>query len=575
MDTTKARTLPGVTLVGTLLLVLSLFACCGMRWLPAAFLGLQITGVAALPQASVGVEYRRGLQADGGTAPYRWSLHGGHLPAGLTLSDDGVIAGQPELPGEFSLEIWVADSAGHTVSRRLTLPVAWSGLAIVTSNPELPWARAGSEYQVRLTAAGGLPPFRWKALAPLPEGLSLSANGALGGTPLRGGDFVLNVQVSDLRGQSAQRQFHLHVSGAAVDQFGGVLAVRSAAKPTGAWHMEKLNGRWVFVTPAGHAFWMLGVWFVSGDEHKDERGATYDQRTKSKYGATAISALQTYRRLHAWGFNTIGPYSYRMMLPTDNEPEWEGQQPVRFPFVWMAQQAAFNGRREGFFKNLYAGVRGEGGGNFPDVFDPAWVKHTYDITANNPELRAMSASPYFIGAFGDDTDYLSGFGPGTDFVTQPPDKIHAHLGYIALITAPTQATNRDGGQPYRDTKVYTKYRLRDFLQAKYGSIAALNAAWGSTYTTFDSDGGWPDGRGLLDESGRQTHQWLGGDQYLRGAGAAVTADLDEFLYQMAHQFFSTEREAFRMVAPKALFFGPTNIGGWRAPARAPIYRAAR
>jgi hypothetical protein len=117
--------------------------------------------------------------------------------------------------------------------------------------------------------------------------------------------------------------------------------------------------------------------------------------------------------------------------------------------------------------------------------------------------------------------------------------------------------------------------LRDFLQAKYRTITALNAAWNSAYTTFDSDGGWPNGNGLLDESGRSSHRWLGnGEPTLPpngGANANLVRDLDDFLYQITRQFLSSEREALKAVAPGSMFFGPTNLG---APARAPIYRAA-
>jgi hypothetical protein len=84
---------------------------------------------------------------------------------------------------------------------------------------------------------------------------------------------------------------------------------------------------------------------------------------------------------------------------------------------------------------------------------------------------------------------------------------------------------------------------------------------------------------LLDENGRASHRWLGsGDPALlpsAGANPNLVRDLDDFLYLIARQFLSTEREALRAIAPDALFFGPTTIGGWWAPARAPIYRAAR
>ena len=47
-----------------------------------------------------------------------------------------------------------------------------------------------------------------------------------------------------------------------------------------------------------------------------------------------------------------------------------------------------------------------------------------------------------------------------------------------------------------------------------------------------------------------------------------------FLYRMARQLLLVQRDAFRAAIPNGLFFGPTKIGGWFAPARAPIYRAA-
>ena len=94
----------------------------------------------------------------------------------------------------------------------------------------------------------------------------------------------------------------------------------------------------------------------------------------------------------------------------------------------------------------------------------------------------------------------------------------------------------------------------------------MNAAWNSSYTSFESDGGWPSGNGLLDESGRKTHKWLGtADPTLpadSGAAPNLVKDLDEFLYRMARQLLSVQRDAFRAAVPNGLFFGPTTIGGW-------------
>jgi Putative Ig domain len=562
------------------------------QWLPASAKSLfsaRIDSAATLPTALLHRNYHYELNAEGGTAPYHWALTRGHLPLGLTLEENGQISGQAEVPGDYSLDVAMRDGGQNPTetSKTFMLRVAWSGLAVITSNPELPWGRIGTEYSARLTAGGDLPPFFWTANAALPPGITLTPKGVLQGSPTRGGDFQFEAQVTNLGGGKAKRSFSMHISTSRVDRFGGVITPAEKTQATGRWRTAKYGDRWVFITPEGHPFWMNGMWDVTGDEHKDERGATYDQRGKGKYGNEAVRWLQANRRLRSWGFNAIGPYSYRMMLPFDSEPEWTGsEQPLKLPFVWIAHDPAITGRKEGVFKNLYAGVdlhnsalEDQGSANFPDVFDPAWVRNTQAVIANDHELASIAQSPYLIGVFGDDTDYVSGFGPGPEFATQPPHKTHVHLGYLALITAPARGSNEELKVKYSDPQVYTKSRLRDFLREKYGSIEALDAAWGAGYSTLDSDGGWPNGKGLLDENGRASHKWLGsGDPALprsSGANPTMVRDLDEFLYLIARQLFSTEHEAFRKVAPHSLFFGPTTIGGWWAPAREPIYRAAR
>lgn len=49
----------------------------------------------SLPGAQVGVFYTATLIAQGGIPPYVWSIVSGSLPAGLSLSSNGVISGTP------------------------------------------------------------------------------------------------------------------------------------------------------------------------------------------------------------------------------------------------------------------------------------------------------------------------------------------------------------------------------------------------------------------------------------------------------------------------------------------------
>lgn len=79
------------------------------------------------------------------------------------------------------------------------------------------------------------------------------------------------------------------------DRFGGFRPIRGEA--TGRWRVEKLGSRWWFVTPEGHAFFLLGVNHFS--HRTDEEGA------------------EVATQLRSWGFNSSGngtsPYLSRTM----------------------------------------------------------------------------------------------------------------------------------------------------------------------------------------------------------------------------------------------------------------------
>jgi hypothetical protein len=80
-----------------------------------------------------------------------------------------------------------------------------------------------------------------------------------------------------------------------------------------------------------------------------------------------------------------------------------------------------------------------------------------------------------------------------------------HIGWAALACSPMKAASARYGMNYANPTVFSKLRLLAMLQAEYQTVAALNSAWGSNYTTFGSAGGWPKsstgGRGLMDEDG--------------------------------------------------------------------------
>jgi hypothetical protein len=180
----------------------------------------------------------------------------------------------------------------------------------------------------------------------------------------------------------------------------------------------------------------------------------------------------------------------------------------------------------------------------------------------------------------DDSDHLFGFGPGPG----SPGRnrvLDPHIGWIVAVTRPTQQHNYELGKPfglkreveYDNQAVYSKYAWRDFLRAKYGSLENLNAAWGSHYSTWESDGGWPEGHGLLDENGR--HPWIGADyERLSDTAPPVAADMDAFLERFADRYFSVVAAAIRAATPNHLVLSPSMLNAHRGLSRRPILRAA-
>ena len=74
------------------------------------------TQYATLDSLIAGTPYSKVVTAIGGKPPYTWSIVGGPVAPGMSLSPAGVFSGTPTTPGDYKFSLKVTDSAGATAS---------------------------------------------------------------------------------------------------------------------------------------------------------------------------------------------------------------------------------------------------------------------------------------------------------------------------------------------------------------------------------------------------------------------------------------------------------------------------
>ncbi len=179
----------------------------------------------SLPNGSQGVPYNQALTGTGGTGPYTFSLGGGSLPTGMSISSAGVISGTPTVPGPFNFTVDVRDSQGNTGSAPYTINIGTNSLTV--SPPTLPNGTQGTPYSQTVTASGGTGPYTFSiAAGALPNGLSLAGNGDITGTPTVPGPFSFTVRAIDSVGNTGAQAYSVNIGG-------NILTVTPPALPNG------------------------------------------------------------------------------------------------------------------------------------------------------------------------------------------------------------------------------------------------------------------------------------------------------------------------------------------------------
>jgi hypothetical protein len=248
----------------------------------------------------------------------------------------------------------------------------------------------------------------------------------------------------------------------------------SGAQPRAAtprWSTAKTaSGKWYLMTPAGKPFWAIASHGVRASELTPVDGRTslfsslppnsgatkqyfipsaygtlFDVHAYTlslKYGVNGYNAWRdtTVKRLNAWGVNMIGPASDLQMWATGT------------PFTAQANLDTFGAKIPG--------------SKFPDPYAADFVGYA------KAQIKAATATgnglSNFVGLYVDNEINWGFTGAGAS--PQSANPLAFGVLYMPSPTAPAKAA------------------LISMLTAKYGTIARLNAAWGTTHASFQTIG---------------------------------------------------------------------------------------
>lgn len=423
-------------------------------------------------------------------------------------------------------------------------------------------------YSATLHSSFGTPPYTYQLISgSLPPGLSMDRSGNITGTATAVGTFLFQALVTD-SSQPPKRQVYAYSLTVVVgsDLYGGLTALPSPGGSSGFFRTEKVAGRWNLVSPLGNSFYLTSVFLAAP-------GFIEPGIMQSRYNNNvALWAVHRSERMLSWGFNTLGEYTAQTGLPVGTWGSTTNASPVKLPFILMFSAASdlyLNPQRipgqVDPIKNITVGVPlstyNDYQGVLLDLFSPQWqAGYNYELSQNNQAITGgFGPVPWIVGITLEDADYFWALkGIGTCTAGSP----YPHPSFLIATTMFNYtAAQNNLGRPYQDPKLYSKYAWVTYLQNRYGTISALNAAWGSHYTAFGDSGGYGTGTGVLDEDGRHT-SWMGSDPYnLTGETAALQNDMNTFLYQYAYQGWSKAANTIRSYDRNHLLFGPSSLGG--------------
>ena len=191
---------------------------------------------AVLSNAAAGVAYSFAFAASY-ASPTGYSITGGALPPGLSLSPAGVLGGTPTALGSYDFTVR-AFNVPLTLFRTRTFTLTIVPLPVWATAPTLPNTAVDVAFSFALSASDASPSGYSITSGALPPGVTLSAAGVLSGTPTALGTYGFTAKVLDATSAVfVTRSFTLAVVAAPVwttssladDALGAVYSVRLSA----------------------------------------------------------------------------------------------------------------------------------------------------------------------------------------------------------------------------------------------------------------------------------------------------------------------------------------------------------
>jgi hypothetical protein len=183
----------------------------------------------ALPTWTAGLAFSQTIVASGGTGTLTLSKTAGTLPAGLTLSSGGVLAGTPTTAGTYTFTVTATDTVGASKSQAYTVTI---NPALTFATGSLHGATVNEGYNQTVAANGGTGTKTFAVTSgTLPTGLSLSSGGVLSGTATVLGSFGFTVTATDSIGASVSKLYAVGVYPAATTLVVGAPSTAVAGTP--------------------------------------------------------------------------------------------------------------------------------------------------------------------------------------------------------------------------------------------------------------------------------------------------------------------------------------------------------